>query len=699
MSPLASEAGEARALRWRLFWATFSILALELAVIRWMSHQVRLFAYLNNVLLIGCFLGMGLGVMVGRRRPGLVHATLPALAVLAAVLAGAPGIGLTHLGFPDAAVSMWSAPAHSFLGSLLVIMGLFLLPVAVFVCAGSVVGDLFGRLDPLRAYAWDLAGSMAGIATFTALAAFLSTPLAWLAVAALPLLWFSRRFLSLVSYLAVVALAAYSVQGARFSPYYRIDVERAEWAPGRPLELSVNRDFHQYMHDLSDRNLESGALSARERSQLEHAQAAYGLPFRLARRKASALILGAGTGNDVAAALREGFARVVAVDIDPVILRLGAELHPERPYQNPGVTVVVNDARAYLEQNRAARFDVVCFGLLDSHAMFSTLSSLRLDNYVYTAESLRSAWRLVEPGGVLSLSFAVSGKEWLSERLYGLMAEATGAEPLVVYHGVEGGYSYMASKGGSLDLNDLGQPKYSPGKDIQAVAAHHLPVRVRLTTDDWPFLYLQPGAVPYGYLAVIGLILAIAVVGTRAAARVGGSGRHFDAPLFLLGAAFLLIETRGVTDMSLLFGSTWIVNSFVFFGILATAWVANEIARRRPGIPLAWVFGFLVLTLLVNYVVHPSALLNLPLVARGLLGGLLNALPVVSAGLVFSSLLRNSTHPDTALGSNLLGAVAGGCLEYLSMVTGLRALTLLALALYLGVGLLLLRSASRPAAS
>ena len=81
------------------------------------------------------------------------------------------------------------------------------------------------------------------------------------------------------------------------------------------------------------------------------------------------------------------------------------------------------------------------------------------------------------------------------------------------------------------------------------------------------------------------------------------------------------------------------------------------------------------------------------------LGGLLNALPVGSAGLVFSSLLRNSTHPDTALGANLLGAVAGGCLEYLSMVTGLRALTLLALALYLGVGLLLLRSASRPAAS
>ena len=406
MSLPETERGVERRLGWRLFWATFSILALELAVIRWMSNQVRLFAYLNNVLLIGCFLGMGLGVMVGRRRPGLVHATLPVLAVLAAVLAGASGLGLTHLGFPDGVVSMWSAPARSFLGSLLVIMGLFMLPVAVFACAGSVVGDIFGRLEALRAYSWDLAGSVAGIAAFTVLSAASSAPPAWLALAALPLLWFSRRVLSLVSYLAVVALAAFSVQDARFSPYYRIDVEPAEGAPGRPLRLSVNRDFHQYIHDLSNARLESRTLSSRERPQLEQAQAAYALPFRLTESRARALVLGAGTGNDVAAALREGFAEVVSVDIDPVILRLGAELHPERPYQNPGVTAVVDDARAYLEQNRDARFDVVAFGLLDSHAMFSTMSSLRLDNYVYTAESLRSAWRLVAPGGLLSVSFA-----------------------------------------------------------------------------------------------------------------------------------------------------------------------------------------------------------------------------------------------------------------------------------------------------
>src|SRR5439155_1188130 len=142
------------------------------------------------------------------------------------------------------------------------------------------------------------------------------------------------------------------------------------------------------------------------------------LPFSLTNERESALVVGAGTGNDVAAALRSGFKRVVSVDIDPLIMKIGKELHPERPYDDPRATRVVNDARAYFEQNADKRFDVVCFGLLDSHAMFSAMSSLRLENYVYTRESIRSAWRLVKPGGVLTVSFSIYTGEWLSDRLY-----------------------------------------------------------------------------------------------------------------------------------------------------------------------------------------------------------------------------------------------------------------------------------------
>jgi hypothetical protein len=66
----------------RLGLATFGVLALELATIRWMSGQIRIFAYFNNLVLIATFLGMGLGVAIGRRRPELFHRVFPALFVL-----------------------------------------------------------------------------------------------------------------------------------------------------------------------------------------------------------------------------------------------------------------------------------------------------------------------------------------------------------------------------------------------------------------------------------------------------------------------------------------------------------------------------------------------------------------------------------------------------------------------------------------
>src|SRR5262245_47565327 len=62
--------------------STFGILALELGLIRWISGQIRIVAYFTNLILLAAFLGMGLGVALGRRRTGLVHLALPALALL-----------------------------------------------------------------------------------------------------------------------------------------------------------------------------------------------------------------------------------------------------------------------------------------------------------------------------------------------------------------------------------------------------------------------------------------------------------------------------------------------------------------------------------------------------------------------------------------------------------------------------------------
>ncbi len=78
------------------------------------------------------------------------------------------------------------------------------------------------------------------------------------------------------------------------------------------------------------------------------------------------------------------------------------------------------------------------------------------------------------------------------------------------------------------------------------------------------------------------------------------------------------------------------------------------------------------------------AQLNQPTLGlRGLLRGLSHAVPIGIAGILVSMMLVRSRTPAAALGSNLLGAVFGGCLEYCSMLFGLRVLVYLAAALYL----------------
>jgi len=675
--------------RLRLGANTFSILALELALIRWMGGQIRIFAYFANLVLLAGFLGMGLGVAAGRRRPDLVRVSLPLLAVLSAVVAFSPQLKLVHLQLADPSIHLWGldqGPASGrFLLSVFLVVALFWLVTAVFFFAAAPVGWLFDRLPPLRAYSADLAGSLLGVLAITALAALHTSPVVWMLVASVPLLWMAPRPGALLAAAAVLLLAAVSIRGALFSPYSRLDLERRAAPasgvdPGGEWVLSANRDFHQFLYDLSNGRVAQDPLRAR-------LQAVYELPFRLSGNRGRALIVGAGGGNDVAAALRQGFQQVVSVEIDPLILSIGRRLHPEQPYGNARVVSVVNDARAYFEQNPGERFDVVCYGLLDSHSLFSSMSSLRLENYVYTVEGVRAAWSHVKPDGLLSICFAI-GRPWIGQRMVGLLRESTGLSPVVLLHGMASGVTFVVGR--RIDRDSF---PTSLGPVISNPAWNP---RVSLPTDDWPFLYLRPGVFPSAYVLVLTLILAtswlaIRVVYGRRMLRFS----PFETVLFLMGAAFLLLETRMVTALSLLFGSTWIVNASVFSGILLTVFLANLFVGRHPPTSLGRWYIPLALALLATWAITPGQLNRLSLLQRGVLGGLLYALPVAFAGVIFSSLLKNSPDPTNALGSNLLGAVLGGLFEYSSMAIGLRSLTLIALALYLASFLCLSRMSVR----
>lgn len=287
---------------------------------------------------------------------------------------------------------------------------------------------------------------------------------------------------------------------------------------------------------------------------------------------------------------------------------------------------------------------------------------------------------------MLAISFSVVGGPWIADRIYWTLAKATGKEPRMIHHGLHGGTTFLVRKGPlDLDLDGylgLEEPASSSEETMT-------------TSDDWPFLYIRPGVFPWGYVLLLGAVLLSGIAAVRIAYGKDVTGGGFDPPLFFMGAAFLLLETRGVTSLSLLFGSTWVVNSVVFAGILTTVLLANfAVVRLGLKDERPW-FIPLLLSLLVLWAMPVGALNALPTLARGVLGGLLVGIPIGFAGVIVSARLQKTAKPAASLGSNLLGAVVGGCLEYMSMWTGLRVLVLVAGLLYaLAMASILLRGNS-----
>src|SRR5436305_1898308 len=169
------------------------------------------------------------------------------------------------------------------------------------------------------------------------------------------------------------------------------------------------------------------------------------------------LILGAGTGTDVAAALRHGAKHVDAVEIDPVILRLGAERHPDHPYQDPRVTAINDDARHFLSTTDK-KYDLIVFALIDSLTVQSSFSSVRLESYMFTEESFRAVRDHLTPRGAMAL-YNYFREKWLVDRLANTAATGFEPEPLVDVHQER---AYLAEKLPRPRLADLAAPQPLP---------------------------------------------------------------------------------------------------------------------------------------------------------------------------------------------------------------------------------------------
>jgi hypothetical protein len=676
-----------------MFALSFTALFLEMMVIRWVPSVVHLVAYYANLMLLSSFLGLGAGAMAAGRKWTL-FGWFPAFL--------ACDIGMLIMDH-NAVLATSASEAHFFalppsMFHAFALIRIFAANALLFVPLGQRMGRLFNALPRLTAYAWDLAGSLSGTICFGLFSLKLFSPMLGMAGVMLIYLLIAprRRWLVNVAVFAA-ALAAviwYGDPKAIWSPYYYITVNQYETPEvtesTAPADLrtmhnppvyvvKVNQFGYHLDASLDSRRYTPGSVTAKKVRWME---IQYGLPYGIASGRDRILVVGAGGGCDVEAALAAGARHVDAVEIDPAIIDVSRKFNAAAPYSDPRVSVHIDDARSYLAK-ASPGYDMVLFGFLDSQALFSTMNNVRLDGYVYTTESMRSAFRLLNDKGMLTLSFYL-GKPWLGLKLYRLVKEATGREPTLYFgDGQESTLIICVPKDARVVLPDKLPEFHRAGYG-------NLP-RIDLPTDDWPFLYLISKTIPSDYLIAIASLLLFSI-STVAWLRRGSFGRG-DIHFGLLGMGFLLLETKNISDCTLFFGATWFVTLIVVAGVLLMVIAANLVAERLRGFSL-WMYAPLLATLALLLIVPRESVLEFDFTGRMLWTLLMVPLPVFFAGIIFSTTFREAASPSAVFGANLIGAMLGGFCEYLGMAVGNHRLSILVITAYLG-SMLILASAKR----
>jgi hypothetical protein len=201
-------------------------------------------------------------------------------------------------------------------------------------------------------------------------------------------------------------------------------------------------------------------------------------------------------------------------------------------------------------------------------------------------------------------------------------------------------------------------------------------------SDDWPFVYLEHRTIAPIYLQSFAM-LALLIALIAGLVRKLYPSERARPEFFLLGLGFTLVESAAVVRLSLLFGSTWLVNAVVFAAVLAMIFCANAAVLKQRAPPLSRAWLGVIAALALNALLPIDVLLSAPIAGRIAAAAVLVGVPMFFAAVCFSRLFARERSTGLALGINLVGAMAGGGLEYLSMIAGMGAIWWLAVAVYI----------------
>jgi SAM-dependent methyltransferase len=724
-----------------LFLISFLALFAELACIRWFGSTVIFLTFFTNIVLLACFLGISVGCLTARASRNFIETVLPLLLLTMALAFCLLWIYARYASLMID-VGSQAAPQQIYFGTearrrdlsafvipLEVIAGGFFALISLtFIGIGQTLGRALGAIPrPIEAYTFNLLGSLAGIVGFALLSYLQTTPPVWFVLIAGMLLYFikaaamlKRGVMRFVTDGAAVLLVVGLVLTADlpqlgketpalmiWSPYYKIRFE-----PATRL-LYVNNIQHQSMDNLS----ETGSIY-----QVPYLmnQAAGGRPFE------DVLIIGAGSGNDVATALARGAKHIDAVEIDPALYEIGREYHPNHHGTDARVSPHIDDGRSFV-RSTSSSYDLIVYALVDSLVLHSGYSSIRLESFLYTEQAFRDLKARLKPDGTFVI-YNYYRKGWVVGRLVTLLERVFGTEPIVLSLPYQDVIAPGDTQGNRLSFLIAGTPQSAGLRAIRArLSKDHFfwvhakasangkmdvygasppfvpgtqpaewyklgPTQVEtagigtLPTDDFPFLYLRDPVIPglnlRGMLIVV--VLSLAILLAFAPVRTA----RLNGQMFFLGAGFMLLETKGVVHLALLFGSTWMVNSIVFGAILLMALLANLYVLVAKPKRLWPYYGLLIGALLLNLAIPMTTFLALPGASRIVVSCMVVFVPILFAGIVFATSFSASHQSDLDFGSNIGGAILGGLSENLSLMMGFNNLLLLAM-LYYGLSALL----------
>jgi SAM-dependent methyltransferase len=704
-----------------LFLVGFLVLFFELACIRWFSANVIFLQFFTNVVLIACFLGMSCGCLAARRRWNWLAATpLIALATFMAARAllilylqwGGLAVDVGHQAsaqevffgteYRNPDVAQFVVPIES-------IAALFFILIALmFVGLGQVLGRTFDAYpNRVLGYSLNIGGSLVGILAFSALSLAQAPPAVWLLLVCVGIgyLLYQDKALSRPRLLALALLTIFTAipvdwsgpHELRWSPYYAVDRQKVTG------DIAVNTIGHQTMVPFAAGGSTYSLIHLLERQS-------GGPPFQ------DELIIGAGSGNDIAHALHFGVGRIDAVEIDPVIQDIGILYHPDQPYEDKRVVRHLDDGRHFL-RTTDRKYDLVVYALVDSLILHSGYANIRLESYLFTEQAFEDIRRVLKPDGVFVMyNFYRQG--WIVQRVAAMASRVFGCDPIVlpmpyaetlkssepagfttIIAGCNAKITDAFRQHGTFWLNvsppeNLAANGFSALTDLAPAGQQDrwlkiAPTRLivdndapRLaTSDDWPFLYISGKLIPD--LTVRSMIM-LGVLGIAMVYAFMPKGRvRINNRMFFLGAAFMLLETKAVVQMALLFGSTWLVNSAVFLTALLLILAANLYVLKSPSLKLGPHYVALVVFLAAALLVPFDTFLSGGILWRYAAPCVLSLGPMFFAGVIFARSFRDEADPDQAFGSNIAGSVIGGLSESFSTLLGFQHLLLLAICFYI----------------